>query len=88
MNDFFMMSLEADKMKLASLEKKFPWLSKRCAQLSEEVVEEEAKNMVDCDGKMVPDYACDGKGKDDLKESFTSKKDQLLFEKLTNKWAK
>lgn len=56
--------------------------------VKEEVVEEEAKNMVDCDGKMVPEYACDGKGKDDLKENFTSKKDQLLFERLTNKWAK
>lgn len=58
--------------------------------LEEEVVAEKkkGKNMVDCDGKMVPDYACDGKGKDDLRETFTSKKDQLLFERLTNKWAK
>ena len=80
---------------IEDFEKKYP-AYKRC-QLSEEVVEEEVSDEVKArtapkdkanKADFLPKDVRDKINKDDLKESFTSKKDQLLFERLINKWAK
>jgi hypothetical protein len=42
--------------------------------MNESVVKEAKKKMVKVDGKMVPDYAADGKGKDDLTKKGGAKK--------------
>ena len=69
--------------------------------VEEEVVEEELENPdkadLDDDGKISSYEKKRGKAieksmksqkNESVKETFTSKKDQLLFERLTNKWAK
>tara|TARA_B100000902_G_scaffold350962_1_gene360646 strand:- start:404 stop:784 length:381 start_codon:yes stop_codon:yes gene_type:complete len=70
--------------------------------VEEEIVEEKIKNPgkyktgmeagYDDDGDGVPNGADpdpkDGAKNESLRESFTSKKDQLLFERLANKWTK
>lgn len=51
----------------------------------EEELEEEAKKMVKCGDKgMVPDYACDGKGSDDLKADSGEKKEKMDEAQIRN----
>lgn len=49
------------------------------------LVKEAKKKMVKVDGKMVPDYAADGKGKDDLTKKGGAKKKPASKGKLSNK---
>lgn len=48
------------------------------AKRDEKELDEEAKKMVKCGDKgMVPDYACDGEGSDDLKSASGEKKEKM-----------